>query len=378
MGSLKRRGDIWWIRYYRHGRRHEESTRDDTHDGSSKQLALNLLKSREGDVAKGIPISAKIGQLRFEDAAADVVTDYRTNGKKSLPDVERRITKHLKPYFGGRRMATITTADVRAFIDRRQQAGASNGEINWELAILKRAFTLALQGGRLLHKPYVPMLKAGDARAGFFEREAFDTMRAHLPAPLQAVATFAYCTGWRVPSEVLTLEWRQVDRKAGTVRLDAGKTKNGEPRVFPYRGLPELEAVIDGQWQVRQSLATEGTIVARVFHRKGRPIKSWRKAFAAACAAAGCPGRIPHDFRRTAVRNLILAGVPEKTAMMLTGHLTRAVFDRYCIVNEANLRDAVSKLASAGTMGTISGTIARSGQKSQDRVAAVSGGLVGA
>ena len=385
MGSLKQRGGIWWIRYYRNGRRHEESTRDQPNGGASKQEAIDLLKIREGDVAKGLPITAKIGQLRFEDAAADVLTDYRTNGKKTLADVTRRIDKHLSPFFGGRRMATITTSDVRAYIDRRQKDGASNGSINWELCIIKRAFTLAVQAGRLLHKPFVPILKAGAARAGFFEREAFDAMRRHLPKPLQAVATFAYCTGWRVPSEVLTLEWRQVDRKAGTVRLDAGMTKNGEPRVFPYKGLLELEAVIDDQWNARKALIDDArkqaadpkaqpvVITPRVFHRNGKPVRSWRKAFLAACTAAGCPGRIPHDFRRTAVRNLVIAGVPEKTAMMLTGHLTRSVFDRYCIVNEANLRDAVTKLAASNAMGTISGTNGQNSAGSRNSENGVSG-----
>jgi integrase len=89
--------------------------------------------------------------------------------------------------------------------------------------------------------------------------------------------------------------------------------------------------------------------VARVFHRHGKPIRDFRKAFATACAAAGCPGRIPHDFRRTAVRNLVRAGVPEKTAMVLTGHKTRSDFDRYDIVNEQDLRGAVGKLGRALT-----------------------------
>lgn len=85
----------WWIRYYRNGRRHEESS------GSEKKgVAIDLLKVREGDVAKGLPVSAKIGRLRFEEAATDVLNDYRTNGKKSTDEVERRITKHLTPFFG--------------------------------------------------------------------------------------------------------------------------------------------------------------------------------------------------------------------------------------------------------------------------------------
>ena len=68
--------------------------------------------------------------------------------------------------------------------------------------------------------------------------------------------------------------------------------------------------------------------------------KAWRKAR----IAAGCPGRIPHDIRRTAVRNLVGAGVPERVAMQMTGHKTRAVFERYNIVSSGYLRDAAQRL----------------------------------
>jgi hypothetical protein len=68
--------------------------------------------------------------------------------------------------------------------------------------------------------------------------------------------------------------------------------------------------------------------------------KAWRKAR----TDAGCPARIPHDFRRTAVRNLVRASVPERVAMQLTGHKTRAVFERDNIVSAGDLREAAQRL----------------------------------
>jgi integrase len=77
----------------------------------------------------------------------------------------------------------------------------------------------------------------------------------------------------------------------------------------------------------------------------GTRIKNFRKAWATACRRAGCPGMLKHDFRRTAVRNLVNDGTPEKVAMTITGHKTRSVFDRYHIVAPADLRAAAARIA---------------------------------
>jgi integrase len=340
MGELRLRGRIWWIRYNRNGRRFEESS------GSKlKQDAARLLKLREGDVAKGIAVSPALHRVLVDDIVQDVKNDYAANGKKTHADVERRWTLHLKPAFGGRRVSSLTTSDVRAYVASRQAAEAKPATINRELAILKRGLRLALQAGKVLQVPHVPMLRERNVRTGFFEREQFDSVRAHLPEEIRPLVTFAYCTGWRVPSEVRPLQWKQIDWQAGTIRLDVGATKNDEGRTFPFDVLPELRAVLESQRAEADRLQRKGVLCPYVFHRNGRPVRSFRGAWAKACKAAGVPGRIPHDFRRTAVRNLVRAGVPERVAMQLTGHKTRSVFDRYDIVNEADLRGAVARLA---------------------------------
>ena len=91
-----------------------------------------------------------------------------------------------------------------------------------------------------------------------------------------------------------------------------------------------------------------GLVCPYVFHREGRAIKSFRTEFRTACAEAGCPGRLLHDFRRTAVRNLVRAGIPERVAMQLTGHKTRSVFERYNIVSAGDLRDAAKRIDATG------------------------------
>ena len=165
MGELRQRGRIWWIRYYRNGRRHEESSHS-----TKKGDATALLQLREGDIVRGVPVTAKLGRVSFEEAATDLVNDYRTNGRRSLDVVVRRIELHLKPVFGNRRLSSITTADVRAFVAVRQDAGAANGEINRELAALKRMFCLALQANKLLFRPHIPMLQEHNVRTGFLSQ----------------------------------------------------------------------------------------------------------------------------------------------------------------------------------------------------------------
>ena len=235
---------------------------------------------------------------------------------------------------------------------RRPIAGASNAEINRELALLKRMFTLAIQGGTLLYRPHIPMLREDNVRVGFFEREQFESTLANLPAEIQPIIEFAYITGWRIASEVLPLEWRRVDFAGGEVRLDPGTTKNRDGRVFPMTR--ELRRVLETQHAEHLRLKQAGVIVPWVFYRmvaegrggekKPQPIVRFNKAWKAACLKAGCPGRIPHDLRRTAIRNLVRAGVPERVAMKMTGHKTPSVFQRYNIVSDGDLREAARKL----------------------------------
>lgn len=362
-GAIWRKNRLWWIAYNGpDGLRKRESS-----NSERKSDAVELLNRRIGARVHGLPVIAKAEQLTFAEASKAVLNDFDVNKKRSAVMVRRRLAKHLLPYFGLRRMAGITAADVLQYVAHRKAQGVvavrgkrtgdrvadvKNSTINRELQLLRRVFNLAIAHGRLAMKPKISLLAEPPARAGFFDREQVATVCAHLPAPLRDIVEFAFITGWRLHSEVLPLEWRQVNFSAGEVRLDAGATKNGKARTFPMT--KELRRLLEDRRREHEQLKRDGHITPLVFFRmvaKGRGgekeprrVKQFGKAWHAACVAAGCPGRIPHDLRRSAVRTFVRAGIGQTIAMALSGHLTANVFRRYDIVSETDLREAAGRL----------------------------------
>jgi integrase len=144
---------------------------------------------------------------------------------------------------------------------------------------------------------------------------------------------------------------------------------------------PELRSVLLDQRERTDAIQREtGRIIPLVFHRDGRAIKAFRRAWISACRKAGVPDRIPHDFRRTAVRNLERAGVSRSVAMKMVGHKTESIYRRYAIVSESDLREAARKLAAVeqgprnGSHHTVAGQADRRAQSQHPFVPDVAGG----
>ncbi|MBI3007563.1 MAG: site-specific integrase [candidate division NC10 bacterium] len=351
MGYLWKRGNIWWAQYYVNGARRREST------GTESQAeARRFLKLREGAVGKGAPIAPRLDRILYDELAADLRQHYRTSGRRSLEEVEARLV-HVDRFFRGWRAGAIGPANITAYVEQRQKKAdpkdwvPSNRTINIELALLKRMLRLAYENGKLLRVPTIKMLKEAPPRQGFFGEIEFLAVQAQLPEHLRPAAAFAYKTGWR-KEEVLGLTWDRVDLQKGIVRLDPGSTKNGDGRTVVLPG--DIRLVLQQQWEKARAFvlalnpdATPCNVAAAVpwaFHHGGRRILSLRKAWASACEKAKVPGRLFHDLRRTAVRNMVRAGIPERVAMAISGHKTRSVFDRYNIVSEGDLQEAARKL----------------------------------
>ena len=334
----RRHSPTWWIAYSFRGTKIRECSHS-----TKRQDAARLLKKRIGDITQG-RIGPQLDRTSFDDLANIIKTDYEVNSRKSTARMLTSLNG-LRPFFGMYLAKDITFDRLNAFIAHRLTQSMSPASIRIDLSILKRAFRLGERAGKALCPPF-PTIQVHNVRSGFFEEDEFRLLLHHLPEEIQPLITFAYFTGWRVRSEVMPLQWRQVNLSAGVVRLEPGTTKNDEGRQFPFGRLPELEQVLTLQRQRTNEVQTRtGKSIPWVFHRNGIPIRDFTKVWRIACLAADVSGRIPHDFRRTAVRNLERAGVSRSAAMKLTGHKTESVYRRYAIVSEADLAEGVQKLA---------------------------------
>jgi integrase len=319
---------------------------------SDRAIAENLLKNRLGEVARGLRvIGTDAERLSFEDLARLITNDYELNGRKSIAELQSSL-RALGRYFGGYKARDINFDTLTAYAAERRRSAAA-ATVARELAQLHHAFVLAERSGRA-ECPRFPTLKVNNARRGFFEEREWEALRKHLPQQYQHLGDFAFLTGWRL-MEMLRLEWRQIDPEHGIIRLDPGTTKSGRGRVFPYRKLPELTALLDDRATVRDRHRSNGRIVPWVFCDESgaplfigrRPKQNFRVAWQRGRDASGLPGRYFHDFRRTAVRNLDRAGVSRAVAMELVGLKTDEIYRRYDIVDERDLERGVETLAAA-------------------------------
>jgi integrase len=370
-GRIFLRGTIWWVQFYDRGEQIRESTGE-----TDEKKAGKFLRRRLGEVASGTRRDTR--RITYEDLRASLYGDYQVNSRKSLRrDRDGKPVLHtvarLDGFFSGYHVAEIDADLIRKFIAAEQERGLSNGSINRSLSALRRMFNLARRDGKLRDVPYFPMVKEAAPRQGFFEPGEYEALYAALPDYLRLPLALGYFTGMRL-GEILALEWSQVDFLAGTIRLRAGETKNDAARTIPI--VPQLRALLLGQRAKRQQ---DCRYVCFRLDAKGRAVKigSFRKAWQSRCVRLGLGrmepaidratggtlyarprgprskpkakmiyrGMIFHDLRRTLVRNLVRAGVPERVAQDISGHKTRSVFERYNIVSPADVTDAGRKLA---------------------------------
>lgn len=325
-GSLWLRNGIWHIRYWHLGRSFAETSRS-----GDPAVARKLLAQRISECNSGKLTGARANKLRFDELAKTILRDYemkdqKTGGLKTL-------LNRLRCYFGNPKAHDITAFMINRYKQQRKREGAAKATINRELSVLKRMFHLAVNQGNLAQAPYIEMLREDNAREGFLEPRDLPKILEALPAEYRDPILFLYLTSWR-GKEMMSLEWCDVDLVEKNLSLRRENSKNRQARQRSLSGqLLEL---------LQRAYARRIERCSRVFHVDGLQINK-NKLYAAwkrARVAAGFPDVLIHDLRRSAIRNMCLAGISEVVAMKLSGHKDRRVFDRYSIVGGEDVRNA--------------------------------------
>jgi integrase len=350
-GSL--RSSRWWIAYSVNGREVRESA------GKSEEEARKTLKKKLKEIAGDRWIAPEQARMTVAELLEAYERDLEAREAKDLDSIRCRLHA-LRDWsaedgglrLGDRRAASLGIEDFEKLREERLAAKKSKQTIDHAIATLRAAYRLAQKQGRLSRvPPCFPMYHAKNVRRGFIEPEQAEAIARRLTEPFAALVRFARASTWR-RDEVESLTWDQVDRRAREVRLH--DSKNGRGRVLPLDDF--LLALIEQMWARREFKIRGGSALsAFVFHRKGRPVGDWRKRWRKACVEEGLgrwikdeagkvigyKGAIFHDLRRSGIRDLVRAGVPQSVVMAISGHRTIATFLRYDIASEEDKRMAL-------------------------------------
>ena len=374
---FERKGSSYfWVSYYAHGKEQREAARHvrtneklEATEGNRRE-AERFLKHRLGELAAeqhgGRPfVGPQQERVTVGELLDGLERDYKLRDKWNVK-VES-VMKPLRARFGTWRAVDFTSDVIGKYIAELREHEYANSSINHRAQILRQAFKVAVRNKQLSQQPFIPRLsEVGNERTGFFETADFEAVCGKLPEYLRDFARFAFLTGWRKGS-IESLRWSDVADDVIYLRAENSKSRKAEtmPLFGKVADLIERRraaAILKGE-------NGESRFAEFVFHRDGEPVGDFRKAWASACVAAGlgkmvCPkceaesadkaceacktptrytGKIFHDFRRTASRNMIAAGVPQAVAMKITGHRTDSMFRRYAIVDEEQKREALAK-----------------------------------
>ena len=333
-GHIYRRGQIWWVKIHVDGKPVYQSS-ESAKRKDAERLRDKLLGQRHrGEITGGAPDRVTISEL---------LNDFARYAKSNVREVTRHIyglvvEANVRPYFGDLRAAKLTTKHLEEYRQKRRADGRSDTTVNRELSLLRIALRLGQKTTppKVLTIPHFPMVsEAGNVRKGFLNDDQYAALLKELPCHLKPLFVVGYHVGIRV-GELRRIQWSQVDFDSGFIALHADGTKGGEGRMAP---------ILDGDMRTYLEAAKKDRDehfpdCPWVFSRLGSPIRRFSGSWAAACKRAGVPDLKFHDLRRSAVRNMRRAGVPQVIRMKISGHRTDSMERRYNIVDDDDLKMA--------------------------------------
>ena len=335
-GAIEKIGPVYHIRWIGlDGKRHRHTT-----DSANYQRAQAMLADKLAEIRQGVNITNATNKVRLNEAIA-IVRD-EAQGNKAAWTVTYR-TEHLIEAFGAARpLTSITASTVADYRKDRTTHGAAVATVNRELAELRRAFNLCRERGLITIQPVIKLKPENNVRTGFATHAEIKAITRHLPDDVADIVWFGFFSGWRA-GEILGLRVTDIDHAAGVIRIEGATTKEGNPRELP---LVLVQEVIDRCLARVDCWRKAGRLVSHVFIRdkNGLPVKDFRTVWTKAVRAAGKPGLIFHDLKRSAVRNMEDAGTPRSLAMTITGHRTESIYQRYAITDRTRQIAAAEKI----------------------------------
>ena len=328
---------FWWIAYSFRGHPHQESS-----GSTDRKVALKLLQDRLRKVNKANFVDpAKERRYTLDDMLERLRLDYERKGNSSFHTV-KSCFQHVQKEFEFHRVTDITSEEIADYASKRARPvkeggeGAAPGSVTLELACLRHGFKLMFEKKMISEVPVIKLFEIDNARQGFIGVAEFNALLDEIRnQDVRDIVEFLYNSGWR-SGEARQLRWAWLDLSANMIRLPGEFSKSRKARALPLTGA--LMDIMERRLKVRR-LECEF-----VFHRKGKPIRQFHKAFKAAAAKIGMAELLPHDMRRSAVRNFRRSGLSEGEGMALSGHKTRAIYDRYNIIDDRDLTESMNRV----------------------------------
>jgi integrase len=334
-GGLFRRRGVWYAVLFHNGRRIRESLHTTDEETAGRRLVA-LRRQRE----RGTYQDPSTRRVSIDELLDDLVVHLEVKGAAGLAKVKSTLkaVREAFGHLGARELDTAKVETVQRSWLREKKAAAT---VNRRLELLRQAYRLGAHRTppKTLAIPHIPLLKVQNARQGFLSAaEIRRLLTAVEDTDLHDFLEWFAWTGMR-PGEIRQLTWAMVDLQAKTLQLDPRAAKTRRGRTLALEG--PLWSIVERRRKARR-LGCE-----LVFHRvsrgrPGQPIRDYRRAFSAALKAARLPRTLlPYDLRRSAIRNMIRAGVGQAVVMKISGHQTDSTFRRYNIVSEEDVREAV-------------------------------------
>jgi len=360
-GSIYQHTDGRWMYSVMHaGRRLTKSlgTRD---EDEAKKAMAKVRNNFLGRIDRGDLEPSTSASVKLDEILDEYLAHIKANGNKSAHIIEGVLGKVRKSSeFANRKVATLETKDFKSYRARLVAAGGKHSTANNHLAYIRAALKLETKQtpSRVGRVPHIPIVKVNNTRKGFLEYDDHETLLDCLPESLKALFVVAFHSGCRL-GEVLAMRWEDVAWSNRIIKLPDSKT--GDPRNLPFWG--GIEKHLKRQKAYRDAHYPECAHLffwldedvhldhGGVRNTPGKPIADFRGSWGKAVKEAH--KRNPnvraallfHDLRRSAVRVMVQeAGIPESQAMLISGHKTRSMLERYNIISLKNLQDAGAKL----------------------------------